>query len=156
VTQQVNRRIILAVGLPGSGKSTWFAQRGITPLSSDELRRMLLDDPEAQERNPEVFAALRYLTRRRLELHRPDTWIDATSLTRRVRRPWIKLASDAGASIEALWFDVPLELCLARNAARNRNVPEHVMRLMAARFIEPSAEEGFAHVERLRETSPAE
>jgi predicted kinase len=144
------------VGLPGSGKSTWFARHGIAPLSSDTLRLMLLDDENEQERNPQVFAALRYLTRRRLELHRPVTWIDATSLTRRVRKPWINLAHEAGARIEALWFDVPLEVCRERNASRHRNVPDHVLSLMAARFIEPSVEEGFARVERLREMSPEE
>ena len=142
--------------MPGSGKSTWFAHKGIRPLSSDALRVILLDDVNEQERNPEVFAALRYLTRRRLELDRPETWIDATSLTRRVRKPWIRLAREAGASIDALWFDVPLAVCRARNAARNRNVPNHVLNLMAARFIEPSVAEGFARVERLREMSPEE
>ena len=156
VNQRVSQRIILAVGLPGAGKSSWFARHDITPLSSDELRRILLDDPNAQERNSEVFAALRYLARRRLELNREVTWIDSTSLTRHVRRPWIDLAREAGASIEALWFDVPLAVCRARNAARDRKVPDHALCLMAARFIEPSGEEGFARVERLRETFPEE
>ncbi len=152
----MSRRIILAVGLPGSGKSTYFAQHGISALSSDTLRQMLADDETDQTINTQVFAALRYLTKRRLELGRTATYIDATSLTRRVRKPWIKLAREEGASIEALWFDVPLEVCRARNAARGRVVPDHVLGMMAARFIEPSVEEGFARVERLRETYPEE
>lgn len=151
-----NGRIVLAVGLPGSGKSTFFARRGINALSSDALRLMLADNENDQTIHTTVFAALRYLARRRLELHRPVTYIDATSLTRRVRKPWIKLAREAGASIEALWFDVPLETCQARNAARGRVVPGHVLSLMAARFIQPSVEEGFERVERLRETYPGE
>ncbi len=117
---------------------------------------MLADDETDQTINTQVFAALRYLTKRRLELGRTATYIDATSLTRRVRKPWIKLAREEGASIEALWFDVPLEVCRARNAARGRVVPDHVLGMMAARFIEPSVEEGFARVERLRETYPEE
>jgi len=40
--------ITLAVGLPGSGKSTYFARRGIQPLCSDTIRLWLLDDETDQ------------------------------------------------------------------------------------------------------------
>ena len=40
--------VVLAIGLPGSGKTTWFGRRGITPLSSDLLRNILFDDVEEQ------------------------------------------------------------------------------------------------------------
>ena len=36
--------VILAIGLPGSGKSSWFKRHNITPLSSDLLRALLFDD----------------------------------------------------------------------------------------------------------------
>src|SRR5208283_1349244 len=40
--------VVLAIGMPGSGKTTWFGRRGITPLSSDLLRGILFDDVEEQ------------------------------------------------------------------------------------------------------------
>src|SRR6185437_4108772 len=40
--------VVLAIGLPGSGKSSWFKRHNITPLSSDMLRALLFDDPTEQ------------------------------------------------------------------------------------------------------------
>src|SRR5579883_629830 len=40
--------VVLAIGLPGSGKSSWFKRNSITPLSSDMVRMLLFDDPNEQ------------------------------------------------------------------------------------------------------------
>ena len=40
--------VVLAIGLPGSGKSSWFKRHSITPLSSDMLRALLFDDAQEQ------------------------------------------------------------------------------------------------------------
>ena len=54
-------RVILAVGLPGSGKSTYLAQLGAHPISSDAIRLQLADDETDQTINARVFATMRYL-----------------------------------------------------------------------------------------------
>lgn len=138
--------IVVAVGLPGSGKSSWFARICAHPVSSDAIRLLLADDETDQTLNARVFATVRYLLQQRIELRRPVTYIDATNLTRRERRPYIEIARQHGFGTEALWFDVPPAVCRARNSGRARVVPGYVMEQMAARFVLPSVEEGFDRV----------
>ena len=136
----------MLVGLPGSGKSTYLDRLGVTALSSDAVRGLLADDVTDQSIHREVFATLRYLLRRRLALDRPVTYLDATHLTLRDRRPYIKMGRLYDCSVEAIFFDVPLEVCRERNRSRARVVPDDVLERMAAKLVPPTVEEGFSRV----------
>src|SRR5882724_4307072 len=72
--------VVLSIGLPGSGKSSWFKRNNITPLSSDLLRGLLFDDPNEQRFQDLVFSNLRSLLRARLVARRPMNYVDATNL----------------------------------------------------------------------------
>lgn len=142
--------VVLAIGLPGSGKSSWFKRHNITPLSSDLIRALLFDDPTEQRFQDLVFSNLRSMLRARLVARRPMNYVDATNLTPHDRQSWIKLAKDFGYEVQAVYFDVPLELCLERNARRHRVVGEDVMRKMAAKLKPPTFEEGFSKITAVR------
>ena len=73
--------VILAIGLPGSGKSSWFKRNNITPLSSDMLRMLLFDDAQEQRFQDLVFSNLRSMLKARLIARRPLNYVDATNLT---------------------------------------------------------------------------
>jgi predicted kinase len=135
--------VVLAIGMPGSGKTTWFRRRGVTPLSSDLLRNILFDDVEEQRYQGLVFSTLRSLLRARLIARMPWNYVDATNLSVHERRQWIKMAKSFGYEVQAVFFDVPLEVCLERNRARDRSVSEDVMHKMAEKLKPPVFEEGF-------------
>jgi predicted kinase len=138
--------VVLAIGLPGSGKSSWFKRHNITPLSSDLLRTLLFDDATEQRFQDLVFSNLRSMLKARLIARRPMNYVDATNLSPHERHTWIKMARDYGYEVHAVFFDVPVEVCMERNQRRDRVVPEDVMRRMASKLRPPTFEEGFAKI----------
>jgi predicted kinase len=147
--------VVLAIGLPGSGKTTWFKRRGVTPLSSDMLRSILFDDITEQRYQGLVFSTLRSLLRARLIARMPWNYVDATNLAPNERRQWIKMSRSFGYDVHAVFFDVPLEVCLERNRKRDRQVKEELVQRMAAKLKAPSFEEGFSKVTVVRVKPPA-
>ena len=138
--------VVLTIGLPGSGKTTWFKRRGVMPLSSDMLRNILFDDITEQRYQGLVFSTLRSLLRARLIAKMPWNYVDATNLSPHERRQWIKMAKSFGYDVQAVFFDVPFEVCMERNSRRERVVSEDAMKKMAERLSPPSFKEGFSKI----------
>jgi predicted kinase len=138
--------VVLAIGLPGSGKSSWFKRHNVVPLSSDMVRSLLFDDVREQRFQDLVFSNLRSMLKARLIAKRPMNYVDATNLTPQERQHWIKLAKDYNYEVHAVFFDVPLEVCVDRHQRRDRVVPEDMMRRMAAKLKPPAFQEGFAKI----------
>jgi len=148
--------VVLAIGLPGSGKSSWFKRHNLVPLSSDLVRSLLFDDVREQRFQDLVFSNLRSMLKARLIAKRPMNYVDATNLTPQERQHWIKLAKDYNYEVHAVFFDVPLDVCIERHQRRDRVVPEDVMRRMAAKLKPPSFDEGFAKITVVRVKKKAE
>ncbi len=122
----------------GVGKTTWYKRRGVTPLSSDLLRTLLFDDIAEQRYQGLVFSTLRSLLRARLIAKMPWNYVDATNLSPHERKQWIKMAKSFGYEVQAVFFDVPLAVCMERNSKRDRAVTDEVMQKMAERLKPPT------------------
>lgn len=80
-------------------------------------------------------------------------YFDAALPAARHRRPIVEIAKAAGAPIEAVWIDVPLDVALERNALRpsDLRVPEASIRSVAKLFEAPTTLEGFERVRVVRD-----
>lgn len=120
----------ITVGIPGCGKSTWCEQQdGFLTLSSDALRIELLGDVARQDANREIFAQLE--NRAVIALNKGESVIiDATNLQPKNRKGWMQKAELMEVPAYAYRFEVSEDYaeCQARNLARERQVPEDVMK----------------------------
>jgi predicted kinase len=114
--------IVLTVGLPASGKST-FARRlapeaGAAVLESDALRRLIFGRPVYSARESrQLFAALHGAARDLIGRGVPVI-IDATSLKERDRLPVCAIADDTGVPLLIVRLTAPESVILWRMAQR--------------------------------------
>ncbi len=157
-------KLILLIGLPGSGKSTLTQQLlaqdpQLLLISTDAIRSQLFGDEALQ--GPwlliwqEVQRQFRHAVGQILRMSAPAAIYDATNAQRRHRREVIVLARNAGfTQITGLWLDTPVWLCLARNRQRDRQVSEAVIFRMhrQLRDAPPTLQEGLDRLIRHRST----
>jgi protein phosphatase len=142
-------------GPAGSGKSTWAAKH-FSPtqvVSSDECRALVSDDPANQAVSGHAFDLMHFIIEKRLALGRL-TVADATNLKREHRRTLFLIARRLHFNTVAILFEVPVETCLARIAARRRKVPKDALldqHALFERTLKTIDREGFNHAYRLNE-----
>lgn len=142
-------KLILLVGVPGSGKTTYaknyMKQNDNTiHLSSDAIRKELYGDENIQGNPGDVFSLMQ---KRAIEAlnNGCDVLYDATNITRKDRSGIIGVCPKF-AKIECHIIWVPIEVCIERDAKRERTVGKEVIDKMLKRFQAPYYDEGIDNI----------
>ena len=149
------RYLILMCGPPGAGKSTLLKEAINTDIakvvSRDKIRFGLLkdnDDYFAYE--DEVWEKFINEIQEGIENEKYcSIYVDATHLTPKARKKVIQaLSIPEEVELGAINFNVPVEICLERNALRSGRalVPEDAVRNMCRSFHPATEKEGFAYI----------
>jgi predicted kinase len=144
-------RLLLLIGLPGSGKSSLARSIQHTGgqvmiISTDAIRAKLFGNEAIQGEWSLIWREVKSQFEQAVRRLQPDLFqlnslqsdiiraaiYDATNAKRSHRKEVITLARSTGfTQITAIWFDVPLSICLQRNQQRDRQVPNEVILRMS-------------------------
>ena len=121
--------LVLLIGASGSGKSTFASRHFDTDavVSSDQLRGALAGDESDQHATDAAFGRLHQWLDARLAAGALAV-VDATNVDWMRRAGLVSRARHHGRQAVAIAFDLPLDLCLVRNAARQHSVRAAVIR----------------------------
>ena len=127
-------------------------------VSSDRCRALVSDDEGDQSASRDAFDLLHFLVEKRLRRGRL-TVVDATSVTPEARRALLVLARRSHVPAVAVVFDLPVEVCAARDEARRRRVGRQVIQRQLDdlhRTLGHMGREGFRHVHTFRSAADVE
>ncbi|MGH9455669.1 MAG: AAA family ATPase [Terriglobia bacterium] len=122
IIRLVRPSVVILCGPAGCGKTTFAAGhfRQTQILSSDHMRALVCDQEADQRFQSQAFALLHFLISQRLAINRLCV-VDSTALTHAARRSLFEVARQHQAPAALILFDVALEQCIARDAARERS-----------------------------------
>jgi F420-dependent oxidoreductase-like protein len=120
--------LVVLAGPAGSGKSTW-AEANFEPgqiVATDQLRALVGEGEHDQRASKDAFSLLDQVLLARSG-RRLTTVIDTLGFEAELRQRCRQLAAEAGMACILIAFDTTPAACRARNRARERRVPDHVL-----------------------------
>jgi predicted kinase len=142
------KKLILLVGIPASGKSTLarkLTQKGFECINADTIRAELYGD-ELEQGDPQDVFSVFFERLEGMMKDEKDIVVDNTNLKAAHRKQILDRGHKFDYADIQLWIlDVPLDVCLKRNALREKKVQEDVLANMFMTFNRsgrPRKEEG--------------
>jgi predicted kinase len=126
-----NNTAYVMVGAPGSGKSTYtqpLEAQGAVVIGGDAIRAELYGNADIQGNWVEIHDRIVQLLED--NVGKPIV-MDGAHYRAQYRKDALTLLNSYGYfDVRAIVINPPLEVCLERNAGRERKVPEHVIEKM--------------------------
>lgn len=131
------KRIILLVGVPASGKSTLarkMVERGYQCICADTIRAELYGN-EIEQGDPKKVFEIFFERLETFLKDGADVVVDNTNLKEPYRKEITDRAKKFGYEDIQLWIlDVPLDVCISRNANRERKIDSGILTNMYNQF----------------------
>ena len=149
-------KLIMMVGIPGSGKSTYIKNHfpNIVSVSRDAIRFEILDEKGGEyfDYEKEVFNSFVRQIIGSLVVDEV-TIADATHLNKNSRAKLLNKVRQFADEIEVIFMDVDLITAIERNDKRegHAKVPRGVIRRMFFQLEAPEENEGFNKITIIRE-----
>lgn len=139
------KKLIITIGLPGSGKATWVKKyfkehpdEDIINLNKDLLRSMLHNGVYSEDREKEINDLRNLITTRALGENKTVIWSD-TNLSIVHQQKAKELAEIHGADLVPIDLTyVSIEQCIANDLKRPNSVGERVIRQMYNKYLRPT------------------
>lgn len=125
--------LILTVGLPRAGKSTWARERDYPIVNPDSIRLAIHGQAFYAPAEPIVWATAHIMVAALFKAGHQTVVLDATNLTRTRRNEW--LSSDWDCAFEV--FPTPVVECVRRAIASDRPDLVAVIERMSKRIEWP-------------------
>jgi predicted kinase len=143
--------LYLFAGLPASGKGTFLSNNNVPDaqvISPDRLRQQvlgvvtravgdtLIEEP-SYANDPLIWDVAKKMLEARMKEHL-TTFFDATLVTEKSRNDVAKIARAHNVPVTVLFFDVPVDTCIARDKKRRQQVGEKCILAMAETLSQDS------------------
>lgn len=132
----MSQQAILLVGIPASGKSTFYKAR-----FADTHLRINLDMLKNRNRENAILQACL--------LTQTSFVVDNTNINSQERRKYIKLAKLFGFEVHVYYFDPNVEKSQERNQHRKNNVPDRAITSRFSKYEMPEYREGVTKIYRV-------
>lgn len=123
--------LVLPVGLPQSGKSTWAKKQTIPIVNPDSIRLALHGEAFLKEAEPMVWVMARYMVKSLFLAGHNTVILDATNYNKKFRDDWY---NPTNWECRFKMFNTPTEVCIERAIRNGKDYLVPVIEMMNSGF----------------------